>query len=188
MSDINKGQSPNSDINKGQSPLCLYNFSIGEKMSTKTNKIKATIAAGAILAIGGVTTFSLLSDSSTTDIAVTSATFELDVNTSTDGTYVVDLNAENLAPGEYRSGDIVLTNNSSIPAIIDLDKNDLVNYEVTLLDDSSGEEFSTVTLPANGGKEELTLTVGLNAAETGSPDGETLTVTFNAEQEDYSIK
>lgn len=154
-------------------------------MSTKTNKIKATIAAGAILAVGGITTYSLLSDSATTDIAITSATFQLDVNGSTTGTYNVVIDSDNLAPGETRSGDIVLTNNSSIPAIITMDKSVLDKYTASVTDAVSGEEFTTVTL-APDASEELKLTVGLPETETGSPAMETLTVTFDAEQGEYN--
>lgn len=151
-------------------------------MSTKTNKIKATIAAGAILAVGGITTYSVLTDSATTNIDITSATFSLDVNGSETGTYNVVIDSDNLAPGETRNGDIVLTNKSSIPAIVSINKSELENYTASVTDDAG--EFTTVTL-APGASEELTLTVGLPEAETGSPADETLTVTFNATQQDY---
>lgn len=154
-------------------------------MSTKTNKIKATIAAGAILAVGGITTYSVLTDSATTNIQVTSATFSLDVNDSTTGTYVVDIDAKNLAPGETRNGDITLTNKSSIPAIIKLDKGALENYTASVTDAVTDEAFTTVTLEP-GASEELELTVGLPKTETGSPAAENLTVTFNATQGEYS--
>lgn len=145
----------------------------------KPNKIKATIAAAALLAVGGVTTFSLLSDSSTTNIEVTSATFALSVNDSTSGTFVVGIDATNLAPGETRSGDITLRNNSSIPATVTLTKNTLVNYDVDVTDADGA--FDEVTL-APGATEELELSVGLDNSETGSPAAENLTLTFNANQ------
>jgi uncharacterized membrane protein len=145
----------------------------------KSTKIRSTIAAAAILALGGVATFSLLSDTSTTNIDVSSATFELSVNGSTNGTYDVDIDATNLAPGDVRSGDIVLTNNSTVPATVTLDKNQLENYNVNVSDGAA--EFASVTL-APGASEELELTVGLDATETGSPAAEVLTLTFNANQ------
>lgn len=145
----------------------------------KMNKIKASIAATALFAVGGVATFSLLSDTSTTDIEVTSATFEMAVNDSTDGTYEVDLEATNLYPGETRSGDIELKNNSSIPATITLSKNELVSFEVDV--DDGVTPFTSTTLEP-GASKELALSVGLDYTETGSPADETLTVTFTAEQ------
>lgn len=143
-----------------------------QKFSTKA---KAVVLGAAILASGAAGTFALLSDTATTDITITSADFGIAI--AGDG---VTLDATNLKPGETRSGAVAVTNDSSIDAVITLDKSVLNGFDSSVTN-AAGEEFTTVTLPA-GETTDLTLAVGLDADVTTPPAAETLKVTVNAAQ------
>lgn len=151
-----------------------------QKSQKFSNKAKAVVLGAAILASGAAGTFALLTDTSTTDINITSAGFGISVNDSATGVYEVAIDGENLKPGETRTGEITLKNDSTIPATVTVAKSALVNF-TSDLKTADGEDFTTVTL-AEGETVDLDLTVGLDGAVTDSPADESLKVTFNAAQ------
>lgn len=153
------------------------------KIKKFSNKAKAVVLGIAVLGAGGVGTLALLTDTSTTDISITSANFGLVVNDSATGSYKVDIDSDNMKPGDVRTGEITLTNESSIDSVITIDKSALAGFTSSVKDgDGAGAaEFSTVTL-AEGESKKLTLDVTLPSTVTESPADQTLSITFNAEQ------
>lgn len=147
------------------------------KMSAKS-KI-ALLAVGAI-GLGSVGTMAVLTDTATTGIEITSASLALTVNENRpDGTFDVAFNTENMKPGDVRTGQITVKNDSTIPAVITADKGALEVYESTLKD--GDKDFTTETF-AVGQTKTLDVTVTLPAAVTETPEDETLTLTFDSEQ------
>lgn len=155
------------------------------KIKKFSNKAKAVVLGVAVLGAGGVGTLALLTDTSTTDISITSANFGLVVNESDSGQYVVDIDGKNMKPGDVRTGEITLTNESSIDSVVTIDKGALVGFTSSVKDGVGPDaaEFSTVTL-GEGESKKLTLDVTLPSSVTTTPDDQTLSVTFNAEQTD----
>lgn len=146
----------------------------------RSRKVRLTAALAALLAVGVTGTMALFSDSATTDISVTSAKFDLEVNGSSTGTYSVSIDATNISPGENRVGDIVLKNNSTVPATVSLASNGLSGFTSSVTG-AAAAPFTSVVIPA-GGSEELDLTIGLPIATTVAPADQTLTLTFTADQ------
>lgn len=153
-----------------------------QKNKKFSNKAKAAALGLAVMATGTVGTLALLTDTSTTDINISSADFGITVNDSADGNYEVAFagGTENLKPGDVRSGDITITNDSTIDAAVTVTAGDLEGFTaaVTNVDDSA---FAGVTL-AQGESVTLTVDVALPASATTSPADEVLNLTVNAAQ------
>jgi hypothetical protein len=151
-----------------------------KKTSSLSSKF-AMVGVAAALITGGVAgTMALLTDTSSSEIAITSASLDLNVNGTTDGSYNVVMDSSNIKPGEIRSGEIVVTNASTIPATITTSRNTL-NTFVATLKDSANLEFQTVEL-APGASETLTLAIELPSEVTTPPADQALTVNFTSVQ------
>ena len=147
------------------------------KMSAKAKV--ALLAVGAI-GLGSIGTMAVLTDSSTTSIEITSATLGLVVNENESaGTFDVVMNTENMKPGDVRTGQIVVENDSTIPAVISATKGSLVNFESTLKD--GAKDFTSDTFAVDQTKT-LTVTVTLPEGVTETPAAETLTLKFDSTQ------
>lgn len=146
------------------------------KMSAKS-KI-ALLAVGAI-GLGSVGTMAVLTDTATTEINITSADLALIVNEDVNGEFFVEMDTENMKPGDVRTGQITVTNDSSIPAVITADKGDLVNFQSTLKD--GDKDFTSETFAVDQVKT-LDVTVTLPEDVTETPADETLTLKFDSKQ------
>lgn len=155
-----------------------------EKQKTFKNKIVIGGIAAALISTGVVGTMALLSSTATTEINITSATFEVTVNDEVTGVgtgdYQIDIDVENMAPGETRSGDITIVNESSIPVVITSTLSELDEFDAVL---SEGATTFTSSVFTAGESRDLTLSVSLDENVTEVVSNENLQITFNAEQE-----
>lgn len=147
----------------------------------KFSKVKAGVVAVAFIGASAVGTMALMTDTSTTDIKITSANLGLTVNGADSGTYIVDIESDNLKPGENRSGEITLLNDSSIPATITVDKSTLGAGWNQSLTNEDGEQFTTVNVEG-GESVNLNLTIGMDSDVTEPLEDDSLKITFNSEQ------
>lgn len=146
------------------------------KMSAKS---KVALLAVAAIGLGSVGTMAVLTDTSTTNIEISSATLGLTVNEGENGTFQVAMDTDNMKPGDVRTGQIVVENESTIPAVITADKGALVNFTSTLKD---GEKDFTSDTFAKDQAKTLTVTVTLPENVTETPAAETLTLKFDSTQ------
>lgn len=147
------------------------------KMSAKS---KVALLAVAAIGLGSVGTMAVLSDTSTTNIEISSATLGLTVNENAGaGTFTVVMDTDNMKPGDVRTGQIVVENDSTIPAVISADKGTLVNFTSTLKD--GDKDFTSDTFAKDQVKT-LDITVTLPEGVTETPAAESLSLTFNSTQ------
>jgi uncharacterized membrane protein len=144
-----------------------------------SNKVKAAVLATAVVATGGIGTMALLTDKSETKIEITSATLDLNVNGKTDGTYTVSMDTTNLRPGETRSGQITVKNDSSIPVTVDASQSALTGF-TSAIKDGAADATQLTLAPAES--KVLTLSISLPQSITTPPATQELTVTFDANQ------
>lgn len=146
---------------------------------TLSTKAKAGILAAAIVATGGVGTMALLTDTSETTIQITSASLSMSVNGESDGSYIVGMDSSNLKPGETRTGQITVKNDSTIPVTVDATKGALTGFTSTLKDGAT--DVTRLNL-AEGESKTLTLSIALPESITTPPATQPLTVRFDAAQ------
>jgi flagellar hook protein FlgE len=146
---------------------------------TFSNKAKAGILAASVVVAGGVGTMALLTDTSQTTIQITSASLGMSVNGEADGSYIVDMDSTNLSPGETRTGQITVKNDSTIPIVVDASKGSLTGFTSTLKD---GPADVTQLNLAKGESKVLTLSIALPDTITAPPATQPLTVKFDASQ------
>lgn len=148
-------------------------------IKTLSTKAKVIALSAAVVAAGGVGTMALLTDTSTTAIEITSASLDLNVNGSAGPNYTVTMDSSNLRPGETRTGDITVRNDSTIPITVDATQSPLVDFTSSLKDGAT--EVSHLTLQ-KGESRKLTLSITLPGSITVPPANQTLNVSFHADQ------
>lgn len=144
-----------------------------------STKAKIALLAATAVAAGGIGTMALLTDTSQTTIQITSASLSLNVNGETDGGYSVTMDSSNLKPGETRTGQITVKNDSSIPVTVDSTQTALTGFTSAIKDGAA--DVGRLTL-APAESKVLTLSITLPTAITTPPATQQLKVTFDAAQ------